>query len=70
MQFRRKEPTRPAGGAKTIKKKDQHTFTRFKNGGRHDISFITSILYSLMILLILLALIGMIYSQKALFTTQ
>ena len=34
MQFREKEPNRPAGGAKTIKKKDQHTFTRFKNGGK------------------------------------
>ena len=58
-------PSGPAGGTETIKKGSPYLYMFQKWGKRHDTSFITSILKSLAILVIWLALIGAIYLQKA-----
>ena len=58
-------PSGPAGGTETIKKGSPYLYMFQKWGKRHDTSFITSILKSLVILVIWLGLIGALYIQKA-----
>ena len=64
-------PTPPEKKKKKEKKKNYPSFTPFKNWRKDTtLVFITSILKSLLILVIGLALIGAIYSQEAPFSSK